>query len=423
MLNIHSMKILNAGNINATMQIVMQYAKQGSQTAWAKANHGSHIELWRKLRQTIKYTPDPKGKELIRTVDETLKAKQADCEDFSALISAILLVQKICHFFRIYDYGRGYEHIAVVLGDGTVIDPVNDVYNVEPEYLAKRDFYHDAKNKNLMVASNYSLSGLTAFHSKENVLKGSQQEINKRIEYRLDEAHRYSKEDIDLMYENYEGDGGQGSKGASGSGVLYEFYTPNYVCELMHELALHHGYDGGNILDPACATGRLITPFKEYGNVVGFETNPYSAKIAELKHEGMTVYNDYFETAFLQKPRFTARLGKKGELETWLQQYPFSLVIANPPYGIYKNTYSSYFPFEKKLAQTEMVFMYWSLKMLKRGGLMVFITAQNFMRTGDKYQFGKGVVDGMATLVDAYQLPSLFKFSQVPTNIIILRKK
>ncbi len=407
------MKTINAGNLTATMQIVMQYAKEGSQTAWAKANHGSHIELWRKLRQTIKYTPDPKGKELIRTVEGILNSKQADCEDFSVLISAILLDKRIGHFFRIYDYGLGWEHIAIVLTDGTVIDPVNDVFNVEPMYLAKRDFYHNQKN---------SLGGLPTTDFSAQTKGKTQVKINTEIETLIDTKTSFSKEEIEFMYKHYEGSGGQGSKGATGEGLLYEFFTPDYICELMWELAKKHGFKGGNILEPACATGRLITPSTDYSKVVGFEINPYSAKIAELKHKGCTVYNDYFETAFLQQPRNSSRYGKKGQLETWLKEYPFDLVIGNPPYGIYNNTYSSYFPFEKKLAQMETVFMYWALKMLKEGGLMVFITAQAFMRTGNKYQYAKGVLGELCDLVDAYRLPSVFKFSEVPTDIIVLRR-
>jgi hypothetical protein len=166
------MKIINAGNINATMQIVMQYAKKGSTTVWAKTNHGSHFELWRKLRQTIKYTPDPEGKELIRSVEETLKGKKADCEDFAIMISAIMLHKNIGHSFRIYDYGRGWEHIVLVLADGTVIDPVNDVFNVEPEYVKVKDYYHNKnmKKETWRVRRNNGLGriGVDAVEARKN---------------------------------------------------------------------------------------------------------------------------------------------------------------------------------------------------------------------------------------------------------------
>jgi hypothetical protein len=79
----------------------------------------------------------------------------------------------------------------------------------------------------------------------------------------------YSLADIDFI-QQYEGAGGQGSKGAKGEGVLYEFYTPDYICEIMYDLAIRHGYDGGSILEPSIATGRLIKPFPDKSLVYRF---------------------------------------------------------------------------------------------------------------------------------------------------------
>lgn len=217
----------------------------------------------------------------------------------------------------------------------------------------------------------------------------------------------------------YSGSGGQGSKGAEGEGILYEFYTPSYICELMYELAIRYGYDGGNILEPSCATGELIRPAKDYKKVVGFEINPTSKHISEILYPGVTIYNWYFEKALLQPPRYTEKM--KGKV-TWMEQYPFSLVIGNPPYGIYKNTYSSYF--DKKLfKQIEIFFIYQGLKMLKSGGLLVYIVSSNVLRNGDKYNYAKEKIGEIADIVDAYRLPSVFEFTKVPTDIIVLKKK
>jgi type I restriction-modification system DNA methylase subunit len=408
------MKVIEAGKIDKTMAVVMQYARSGANSVFSDKYNGNNFVFWEDIRFELKYKPDIEGKEVIRTMQETYMVGNADCEDFSIIISANLLTAKVPHFLRIYDFGRGWEHIGVVLTDGTVIDPVNDIFNVEPNYVKKKDYHYNN--------SNNGLGNIPTTDFSTQIKGKTQVKINNEIESLIDTKTDFSKEEIEFMYQHYEGSGGQGSKGATGEGLLYEFFTPDYICELMWKLAIKHGYDGGNVLEPSCATGRLITSAKDYNKVVGFEINRYSAKIAELKHKGMTVYNNYFETAFLQQKRDSIRYGKKGQLETWLQQYPFSLVIGNPPYGIYKNQFSSYFPFEKKMAQIETVFMYWALKMLKEGGLMVFITAQAFMRTGNKYQYAKGVLGEMCDLVDAYRLPSVFKFSEVPTDIIVLRR-
>ena len=252
--------------------------------------------------------------------------------------------------------------------------------------------------------------------------KKNQYQLNKEIEaYIRDKDSKqevYSEADIDFI-QQYEGAGGQGSKGASGEGILYEFYTPDYICEIMYGLAIKYGYDGGSILEPAIATGRLIKPFPDKSLVTAFETNSISARICEITYPEITIYNNYFETAFLQPLRFTERIKEK---ETWLDDAPFSLVIGNPPYGKYKNRYSSYFK-KPKMAQIELFFFYYGLKLLKKGGLLIYLTSSNFLRNGISYNTEKQEMGKIADIVDAYRLPPVFKFSKVPTDIIVLRRK
>jgi type I restriction-modification system DNA methylase subunit len=253
--------------------------------------------------------------------------------------------------------------------------------------------------------------------------RASQFELNSSIASFISEKDRsgasYSPSDIHYI-QQYEGDGGQGSKGARGEGVLYEFYTPDYIVELMWKLALHHGFDSsGTILEPALATGRFFAPAKHKERCYGFEINPITKRIAEITYPDAKIYPGYFESAFLEPPRFTNRLKKQ---LTWLNGFPFSLVIGNPPYGKYKNKYSSYFP-SPKMHQIELYFIYYGLKLLKSGGLLVFITSSNFLRNGISYQNEKLDIQEIADLIDAYRLPPVFKASQVPTDILVFRKK
>ena len=251
----------------------------------------------------------------------------------------------------------------------------------------------------------------------------NQFELNRKIEAFIkakdSKGEHYSVEDIEFI-QQYEGDGGQGSKGATGEGLLYEFYTPQYIVDLMWKLAMRHGFDAkGNILEPSLATGRFFAPapFKE--RCYGFEINPISKRITEILYPDAKIYEGYFETAFLQEPRYTARLKDK---LTWLEGYPFSLVIGNPPYGKYKNKYSSYFT-KPKMHQIELFFMHYGLQLLKPGGIMVYVTGSNFLRNGITYQSEKLEIEKLADIVDAYRLPPVFKFSKVPTDIIVLKRK
>lgn len=247
--------------------------------------------------------------------------------------------------------------------------------------------------------------------------------INKQIEEFIkvqdQQGLSYSKSDLHFI-QQYEGLGGKASKGASGEGVLYEFYTPDFVVELMWELAKYHGYSSGSVLEPSVGTGKMLKPLETFKGCVGFEPNKTAARIAELCCPGAKIYNTYFESSFLEAPRFTSTLKSK---LTWIAEYPFSLVIGNPPYGIYKNQYSSFFPEAKKLKQMEIFFMYKSLQLLKPKGLLVFITGSNFLRNGDTLNEAKEELAKICDLVDAYRLPPVFQNSKVPTDIIVLKKK
>jgi type I restriction-modification system DNA methylase subunit len=252
----------------------------------------------------------------------------------------------------------------------------------------------------------------------------NQYQLNKEIESFIKDKdswnESYSQVDIELI-QKYEGSGGQGSKGATGEGVLYEFYTPDFVVNLMWALAFKFGFDkSGTVLEPSIGTGRLIEPAPDKTKCVGFEINPISARIAEISFSGAIIHRGYFETAFMQSERFTKRLPTTQF--TWLKEYPFSLVIGNPPYGKYRNKYSSYFP-TPKIPQIEQFFMYYGLQLLKPGGLLIYLTSSNFLRNGLTYNKAKDEIGKFAELVDAYRLPPVFRFSVVPTDIVVFKRK
>jgi type I restriction-modification system DNA methylase subunit len=244
-------------------------------------------------------------------------------------------------------------------------------------------------------------------------------EIQSFIHGKDKEGESYTPSEINYI-QQYQGDGGQGSKGATGEGLLYEFYTPEYIVDLMWKLSRLYGFDpSGTVLEPSLATGRFFAPAPHKKNCYGFEINPTSRRIAQITYPEASIYAGYFETAFLAAPRYTQRL--KNEI-TWLKGYPFSLVIGNPPYGRYTNKYSSYFS-KPKMQQIELFFMYYGLKLLKKDGLLVYLTSSNFLRSGISYNNEKIELQKVADLVDAYRLPPVFKASKVPTDILIFRRK
>ena len=245
------------------------------------------------------------------------------------------------------------------------------------------------------------------------------QEIEEFIKRKDDREEAYSISDLEFINQ-YEGSGGQGGKGARGEGVLYEYYTQEFICSHMWGLARYHGLkEGESILEPSCGTGRFFAGAPKSSKLVGFEINETTARIAQLNYPEANIHRGYFETAFLEPPRFTGKM-KNGV--TWLNEYPFGLVIGNPPYGKYKNMFSSYFP-KPKMLQIEIFFMYYSLLLLKSGGLLVYITSSGFLRNGNTYDKPKEDLAKLCYLLDAYRLPPVFAASPVPTDILVFRKK
>ncbi len=249
---------------------------------------------------------------------------------------------------------------------------------------------------------------------------------NKQIEqfiYEKDNKNQsYSKEDIEFLSQ-YSGKGGSKEKDV---GILHQFYTPDWICSIMYKLALFHGYDGGTVLDPSLGTGNIIAPFPDKSLVTGFEPDEISHRIASLRFPKASIYKSYFETAFLQPLSNDIYGSLMKKQTTWLQGFPYSLVITNPPYGQYHNFYSGRMKGmmnKVKFAQMEIAFMLFGLKMLKQGGLLIYITAQNFMRNGNKYEPMKQELSKLAELVDAYRLPPVFDKTKVCPDILVFKRK
>lgn len=210
------------------------------------------------------------------------------------------------------------------------------------------------------------------------------------------------------------------SEGSSeGKGKLYEFFTPQLVADKMLALAEHYGFKGGNVLEPACGSGRLIKHLKNC-NITAFEINKDNFEILQNEFPNAELYNFNFEKAFLKEPRFNSTINRKAT-KSWIKNTPFDLVLANPPYGKFSGLYSSYFSFK---GQVEHFFILQSLYLLKSGGLGVYLIPSSFLRNGITYNSIKEEIFKISDFVDAYRMPSnIFKKTQIGTDILILRKK
>lgn len=218
-------------------------------------------------------------------------------------------------------------------------------------------------------------------------------------------------------------DGGKINEEGSrkGTGMLYEFFTPEIPAEKMWQLANKYGFkQDGKVLEPAVGNGRLVVGAPVKSNVTAFEINPDNIDMLKQKYPEVKVYPQSFETAFLEYPRLNSKIKSK-TIPTWLTDYPFDLVIANPPYGKFTGFYASFFNYK---TQFEHWFIEYTLKLLKPGGLGIYLIPSSFLRNGISYNTVKERIFEQAKLLEAYRLPAnIFAKTQIGTDIIVLQKK
>jgi len=296
------------------------------------------------------------------------------------------------HRLNDFNYGNKGKYVLNVgykdadFGENIYFDDLKEALSIAEKI--ERDFPNGVPTAILLdkVIENYK---------KESIVEPMNKEVNKK-------------------QKSFESEGS-----TEGKGKLYEFFTPQVVADKMLALAQHYGFKGGNVLEPATGSGRLIKNLKDT-NITAFEISKENFEILKREFPNAELYNYNFEKAFLKEPRFNTLLNRKGT-ETWLKNAPFDLVVANPPYGKFSGLYSSYFNFK---GQVEHFFILQTLYLLKKGGLGVYLIPSSFLRNGIAYNDIKKQIFEIAEFVDAYRLPSnIFEKTQIGTDILILRKK
>lgn len=249
-------------------------------------------------------------------------------------------------------------------------------------------------------------------------------ELNKAIEDLL--KHKEPSDlspDEKMFIASYTGSGGLEKYGATGTGLLDEFYTPDEVVRYMWALAYDNGFNtSGTVLEPACGAGVFIKYAYNKNLVTGYDINPTSAKICSILYPQATIHNESFEKQFIHNNQSTR--DKVNQLKK------YNLVIGNPPYRAYEGLYAGMG--EKNYTKaTNYIgyFIFRGLDLLISGGLLVYIVGTSVRSGGvpfleQQQNSVNKAIAGKAVLVDAYRLPeTLFERTEVVTEIIVLRKK
>jgi len=249
--------------------------------------------------------------------------------------------------------------------------------------------------------------------------KQSQHELNNEIETFIEkkdkEGSSFNEEEKNYIRQ-YTGSGGLIKEGAAGRGVLYEYYTPDVVVQKMWGMAFKYGYDGGSILEPSVGTGNFLKYAPKDAIVFGFETNHFSARIAQILYPNAHIHEKSFESLF-----FAGNIHLKDDFD----HPPYSLVIGNPPYGDFTGKYAGMG--EKQwtgATEYDQYFILRGLDLLKKGGLLVFVVPSSFLSYNVKSAKVKEKIASKVDLMDAYRLPiRTFDTTDIGTDILLLRKK
>jgi len=254
---------------------------------------------------------------------------------------------------------------------------------------------------------------------KEQALKKNAFNLNQEIEQFIDkkdtEESLYDDEDKNYIAQ-YSGSGGKIKQGASGVGILYEYYTPDAIVQQMWGLAYEYGYNGGDVLEPACGIGNFIKYVPRDSKVIGFETNHYAARIAEILYPKAIINRNAFETIF-----FSGNIHLKDNFG----YIKYDLVIGNPPYGDFSGKYAGMG--EKnwtKAVEYDHYFITRGLDLLNIDGLLIFIIPSSFLQNSKKYNAVKEKISKKADLVKAFRLPTgIFKSTVIGTDIVVFKRK
>lgn len=193
---------------------------------------------------------------------------------------------------------------------------------------------------------------------------------------------------------------------AARASTLTAFYTPPVVIQAMYAALGNMGFSDGNLLEPACGTGRFFGMLPEGmggAHCYGVELDSVSGRIAQLLYPQARIEVMGFEQAELPDQFFDAAVGN----------VPFgAFSVADRRYDAQHFLIHDYF-----FART--------LDKLRPGGVLAFVTAKGTM---DKENLAvRRYIARRAELVGAIRLPNDTFHAEagadVTSDILFLRKR
>jgi len=188
--------------------------------------------------------------------------------------------------------------------------------------------------------------------------------------------------------------------------TLNAHYTAPVVIRSMYEAAQRFGFQGGNILEPACGIGHFIglmpETMLENSAITGIEIDPLTARIAKALYPDADIREQPFE-------------------KSKLTDESFDLAISNVPFG----DYTVHDPrWNEHKFPIHDYFFAATLDKVRPGGLLMFVTSRHTLDKLDSTL--RGMLSEKAEFLGAIRLPNTaFKKNagtEVTTDIVMLRK-
>lgn len=230
------------------------------------------------------------------------------------------------------------------------------------------------------------------------ITKGKRREINAKVVDLLQKDGPYSDDELALMRQ-YSGTGGIGDS-------LNEYYTDPEVAVSMWAVLAKLGIEGGEILEPSCATGVFMHTAPEGARVIGVELDSVSSKIAQALH------GDRHEVQNASLERFAHQDGGR----------QFDAVIGNAPFGLRGSLLKDDKP---DIRTAEGYFLDTSIDKLKPGGVVAMIVPTGVLDARSNRSLRERLLR-KAEFLGAVRMPNTaFEHShtEVTTDIVFFRKR
>lgn len=254
--------------------------------------------------------------------------------------------------------------------------------------------------------------------TSKRIGKVGRQKINEEVIAILEENNYspdrvdYSPEEIELL-KQYTGAGGKESAGATGKGLLSEYYTPKEITTKLWEIIKTLAPDAKTGYEPSLGIGDLLIGKPSNIKMEGGEYQKISGTIAQVLYPDVKVRIGN-GTEFDNKGDFQTLFYGQKEIPS------YDIVIGNPPFGS-RDGFLKGKGEEPKINRQEEYFIKRGLDILNPDGILVYVVNSSFLTKGNTA--GKELIAQNGKLVQAFRLPEgIFADTGIGTDIVVFQK-